>query len=165
MATFPKGQSMKAQRVHITGVFDQKGKGMSGKNVAFSISNDTREPGAGAFADPMLVYDKYKDGDGNEKPTYTASYSEKQWEDIEAAANKDGDALVLEADLFPSKRGKGLVVNTATLKTPDVPFDNAKHKENTLAERALRAEARKEKAAAREADKGKDKEADQALEA
>lgn len=142
MATFKKGQSYKGQRVHVSSVFDQKGPGMTGKNIAFSISNDTREP-AEVITNPMLVYDKYKDAQGKEKDTYTASYSAKQWEAIEKAANKDGDAMVLEADLFPNARGKGLVVNTNTLKTPSVPFDAAKHRENTLA-------ARKERAAARE---------------
>lgn len=134
MATFKKGQSFKGQRVHVSGVFDQKGPGMTGKNVAFSISNDTRDM-ENVITNPMLVYDTYKDGQGKEKDTYTASYSAKQWAAIEAAANKDGDAMVLEADLFPNTRGKGLVVNTNTLKTPTVPFNADKHRENTVAAR------------------------------
>ncbi|MCR6108738.1 hypothetical protein HXA34_20790 [Salipaludibacillus agaradhaerens] len=134
MATFKKGQSFKGQRVHVSGAFEQKGPGMTGKNVAFSISNDTREP-EGVITNPMLVYDKFTDKEGNEKDTYTASYSAKQWAAIEAAANKEGDAMVLEADLFPNTRGKGLVINTNTLKTPDVAFDATKHRENTLAAR------------------------------
>lgn len=145
MATFKKGQSFKGQRVHVSGVFDQKGPGMDGKNVAFSISNDTREP-EDVITNPMLVYDKYKDKEGKEKDTYTANYSKKQWEQIEKAANKDGDAMVLEADLFPSSRGKGLVVNTNTLKTPETPFNSEQHRENTVA-------AREAKKAAREAQK------------
>lgn len=165
MATFKKGQSMKAQRVHVTGVFDQKGKGMTGKNVSFSIANDTREPGVDAFADPMLVYDTFKDPKtGESKPTYTASYSAEQWKLIEAAANKDGDAPVITADLFPSKKGKGLVVNTASLQTPEQPFDSAKHKENTVAERELRAEARAAKSKGADKDVAAAKE-DPALEA
>lgn len=134
MATFKKGQSFKGQRVHVSGVFDQKGPGMTGKNVAFSISNDTREP-EDVITNPMLVYDKYTDAQGNSKDTYTASYSDKQWKAIEEAANKDGDAMVLEADLFPNARGKGLVVNTNTLKTPEVAFDADKHRANTVAVR------------------------------
>ncbi|MGX1195851.1 hypothetical protein [Metabacillus sp. SLBN-84] len=141
MATFKKGQSFKGQRVHVSGVFDQKGPGMTGKNVAFSISNDTREPDD-VFTNPMLVYDKYKDKAGKEKDTYTASYSAKQWEAIEKAANKDGDAMVLEADLFPNSRGKGLVVNTSSLKTPEVPFSAEKHRENTVASREAKKAAR-----------------------
>lgn len=150
MATFKKGQSFKGQRVHVSGVFDQKGAGMTGKNVAFSISNDTREP-EDVITNPMLVYDKYKDKEGNEKDTYTASYSAKQWEAIEKAANKDGDAMVLEADLFPNTRGKGLVVNTNTLKTPETPFDAAKHRENTVAVREAKKAARQEKQSQQEA--------------
>lgn len=134
MATFKKGQSFKGQRVHVSSVFDQKGAGMTGKNVAFSISNDLREP-EDVMTNPMLVYDKYKDGSGKEKDTYTASYSAKQWEAIEKAANKDGDAMVLNADLFPNSRGKGLVINTSTLKTPETPFDATKHREKTVAAR------------------------------
>lgn len=141
MATFKKGQSFKSQRVHVSGVFDQKGPGMTGKNVAFSISNDTRDM-ENVITNPMLVYDKFRDPQGNEKDTYTASYSAKQWAAIEAAANKDGDAMVLEADLFPNTRGKGLVVNTNTLKTPTVPFDATKHRENTVAARDAKKTAR-----------------------
>lgn len=150
MATFKKGQSFKGQRVHVSGVFDQKGPGMTGKNVAFSISNDTREP-EDVITNPMLVYDKYKDKEGKERDTYTASYSAKQWEAIEKAANKDGDAMVLEADLFPNTRGKGLVVNTNTLKTPEAPFDASKHRENTVAVRESKKAARQEKQTEQEA--------------
>jgi hypothetical protein len=141
MATFKKGQSFKGQRVHVSGVFDQKGPGMTGKNVAFSISNDARDT-ENVITNPMLVYDKFKDAAGNEKDTYTASYSAKQWAAIEKTANKDGDAMVLEADLFPNTRGKGLVVNTNTLKTPTVPFDAAKHRDNTVAARDAKKSAR-----------------------
>ena len=143
MASFKKGQSFKGQRVHVSGVFDQKGAGMNGKNVAFSISNDTKEP-EDVITNPMLVYDKYVDGKGNEKDTYTANYSAKQWEAIEKAANKDGDAMVVIADLFPNARGKGLLVNTNTLKTPDVPFNAEKHRNNTLAVRATKKAAQSE---------------------
>ncbi|KQY91000.1 hypothetical protein ASD24_24710 [Paenibacillus sp. Root52] len=143
MARFRKGQSFKGQRVHVANVFEQTGKGMTGKNVAFSISNDTRE-GDDIFTDPMLVYDKYIDNEGKEKPTFTAEYSAKQWEAIEAAANKDGDNLVIEADLFMNRNGKGLLVNTNTLKTPEVPFNSEQHKSNTLAARALKKEVRVE---------------------
>lgn len=140
MATFKKGQSFKGQRVHVSAVFDQKGPGMTGKNVAFSISNDTRELDD-VITNPMLVYDEYVDKDGNKKPTYTASYSAKQWEQIEKMANKEGDAMVVIADLFPNSRGKGLMVNTKTLRTPDVPFDAEKHRENTLKAREMRKQA------------------------
>lgn len=149
MATFKKGQSFKGQRVHVSGVFDQKGPGMTGKNVAFSISNDTREP-EDVITNPMLVYDKYKDKEGKEKDTYTASYSAKQWETIEKTANKDGDAMVLEADLFPNTRGKGLVVNTNSLKTPETPFDASKHRENTVAVRESKKAARQEQQSQKE---------------
>ncbi|MEK4277715.1 hypothetical protein [Paenibacillus sp. FSL R7-0026] len=132
MAGFKKGQSFKNQRVHIVGAFDQTGKGMNGKNVAFSISNDTRE-GEDVFPDPMLVYDPYTDRNGQQKNSFTAEYSASQWEAIEAAANKEGDDLVLEADLFMNKNGPGLLVNTNTLKTPEIPFNREKHKENTIA--------------------------------
>lgn len=157
MATFKKGQSFKGQRVHVSSVFDQKGPGMDGKNVAFSISNDTREP-EDVITNPMLVYDKYTDKQGNVKNTFTAEYSKSQWEKIEAFANKDGDAMVLEADLFPNARGKGLVVNTNTLKTPEVPFDAQKHRENTLAAREAKKAAYNEKQNQAEADKDKEPE-------
>ncbi|WP_078598686.1 hypothetical protein [Evansella clarkii] len=150
MATFKKGQSFKGQRVHVSGVFDQKGPGMTGKNVAFSISNDTREP-EDVITNPMLVYDKYTDKEGKEKDTYTASYSAKQWEAIEQAANKDGDAMVVEADLFPNTRGKGLIVNTNSLKTPENAFDMTKHRENTVAVRDAKKAARQEQQAQPEA--------------
>jgi len=133
-ATFKQGQSFKGQRVHVSQVFDQKGPGMTGKNVAFSISNDTREP-EDVITNPMLVYDKFKDANNVEKDTYTAAYSAKQWAAIEAAANKDGDAMVLVADLFPNSRGKGLVVNTDTLRTPETPFSAEQHRENTMSAR------------------------------
>lgn len=154
MATFKPGQSFKGQRIHIAQVFDQKGPGMTGKNIAFSISNDTREPDD-VITNPMLVYDKYTDSEGNKKDKYVAAYSAKQWELIEAAANKDGDAMVLEADLFPNSRGKGLIINTNTLKTPEVAFDAEKHRANTTA-------AREAKKAAREA--SNEQEQEQALE-
>ncbi|WP_145142331.1 hypothetical protein [Paenibacillus sp. Y412MC10] len=137
MARFRKGQSFKNQRVHIVGAFDQTGKGMTGKNVAFSISNDTRE-GDDIFTDPMLVYDTYEDKNGKQQNSFTAQYSAKQWEAIEAMANKDGDDLVIEADLFMNKNGPGLLVNTNTLKTPEIPFNREKHKANTLAARELK---------------------------
>jgi len=155
MATFKKGQSFKGQRVHVSSVFDQKGPGMTGKNVAFSISNDTRELDE-VITDPMLVYDKYKAADGTMKNTFTAEYSKAQWEAIEKAANKDGDAMVVIADLFPNKKGKGLVVNTNTLKTPDVPFDKEAHQKNTLAAR----EAKKAKYAEAETAATKEQEAE-----
>lgn len=143
MATFKKGQSFKGQRTHVSQVFDQKGPGMTGKNVAFSISNDTRES-EDVITNPMLVYDNYTDKQGEKKDTYTASYSAKQWEAIEGAANKDGDAMVVEADLFPNSRGKGLVVNTNSLQTPDTPFSADRHRENTLSERQAKKEAKQE---------------------
>lgn len=145
MATFKKGQSYKGQRLHVSSVFDQKGQGMTGKNVAFSISNDNREK-EDVMTNPMLVYDTYKDSSGVEKDTFTASYSAKQWEAIEAAANKDGDAMVIEADLFPGKKGKGLLVNTNTLKTPEQPFNAAAHKEKTLEAREAKKAAKAENA-------------------
>lgn len=159
MARFEKGQSMKGQRVHVTGVFDQKGKGMTGKNVSFSISNDLADPKDldNVKTSPMLVYEQYKGQDGKEKTSYSASYSQSQWEKIEAAANKDGDKLVVIADLFPNRNGKtkGLMVNTNTLKTPDQPFNAEAHRENTL-------NARKEREAKRDADKGQDAPVDEA---
>lgn len=145
MATFKKGQSFKGNRVHVVAVFDQKGPGMTGKNVAFSLSNDLAQSHEEVFTNPMLVYDKYKDKDGNVKNTYTASYSAEQWKKIEATANKDGDAMVLEADLFPDSRGKGLLVNTNTLKTPEIPFNAEKHRENTLAAREAKKQMYKER--------------------
>lgn len=141
MAKFKKGQSFKNQRVHVVGAFDQTGRGMSGKNVSFSISNDTRE-GDDIFTDPMLVYDTYVDKNGKQQNSFTAEYSAKQWEAIEAAANKDGDDLVIEADLFMSKSGPGLLVNTNTLKTPEIPFDREKHKTNTLTAREIKKETK-----------------------
>lgn len=141
MATFKKGQSMKGVRVHAASVFDQKGQGMDGVNVAFSVSNDLREQEAVDTA-PMLNYGSYIDPEGNKKNTFTASYSRKQWEAFEKAANKDGDAMVVEADLFPSKNGKGLVVNTNSLKTPEQAFSQDKHRENTVAARDAKKAAR-----------------------
>ncbi|MGC6586656.1 hypothetical protein ACPV3A_17015 [Paenibacillus sp. Dod16] len=148
MAKFKKGQSFKNQRVHVAAVYDQTGKGMTGKNVSFSISNDTRE-GDGIFTDPMLVYDTYT-RDGKQQNSFTANYSAKQWEAIEAAANKDGDALVIEADLFANKNGPGLLVNTNTLKTPEIPFNKEKHKANTLAAREAKKAAMAEQRAEQE---------------
>lgn len=158
MATFKKGQSYKGQRVHVSSVFDQKGPNMTGKNVAFSISNDTRAP-EDVITNPMLVYDKYTDNEGKERDTFTASYSQKQWEQIEKMANKDGDSMVVEADLFPNSRGKGLVINVNSLKTPEVPFNAELHRANTLAARAAKAAAKETSAPEVEA------EAEQELEA
>ncbi|OMF76778.1 hypothetical protein [Paenibacillus glucanolyticus] len=149
MAKFKKGQSFKNQRVHVVGVFDQTGKGMNGKNVSFSISNDTRE-GDDIFTDPMLVYDTYVDKLGKQQNSFTANYSARQWEAIEAAANKDGDELVIEADLFMNKNGPGLLVNTNTLKTPEIPFNQQKHKANTLAAREAKKAAVAEQRAEQE---------------
>lgn len=149
MATFKKGQSFKDQRVHISADFDQRAP-MKGKNVVISISNDTRE-GDDIKTDPMLVYQRYKDKQGAEAVSYTASYSESQYNAMMAAANHDGDKPVLIADLFPNKRGDGLVVNTNTLRTPDVPFDAEKHREVTEAARADKKAAREAKNAEREA--------------
>lgn len=160
MARFAKGESMKGQRVHITSVFDQKGKGMTGKNVSFSISNDLHDPKDldNVKTSPMLVYETYKGQDGTDKTSYSASYSKSQWEKIEAAANKDGDQLVVIADLFPNRSGKakGLTVNTNTLKTPEQPFNAEAHRENTL-------NARKEREQKRDADKGVDAPVDEVV--
>ena len=151
MATFKKGQSFKGQRVHVSSVFEQKGQNMDGMNVAFSMSNDTRELDD-VFTDPMLVYDKYTDAEGVKKNTFTAEYSKAQWESIKEAANFDGDAMVLDADLFPNRNGKGLVVNTNTLKTPEQPFDKEAHKQNTLAAREAKKAQYAQAAAAAEAE-------------
>lgn len=159
MATFKKGESMKNQRLVVSASFDQKGEGRKGKNVALSIANDTKDM-ENVKTDPMLVYDHYTDKNGEKKPTYTASYSPTQWEAIEAAANKDGDAMVIEGDVFPNRNGKGLVVNTNTLNTPEEAFDSQKHKDNTHAARAAKQAARKEQEAA----KAQEQEAEQALE-
>lgn len=152
MATFGKGQSFKGQRVHVSSVFDQTGAGRTGKNVAFSISNDTREADD-VITNPMLMYGTYQDKQGNTKDTYTVGYSAEQWNEIEAKANKDGDALVLEADLFPRKNGPGLMVNTKTLKTPEQPFDAEAHKTNLEAARAAKKEARAAESAGKEQEK------------
>lgn len=134
--------------MHVSAVFDQKAP-KTGKNVALSISNDTRDP-EDVITNPMLVYDTYVDRQGKVHNTYTAAYSAHQWEQIEKAANKDGDAMVLIADLFPNKRGKGLVINTNTLKTPDIPFDMEKHRANTLAAREAKKQAYEEASASAE---------------
>lgn len=144
MATFGKGQSYKGQRVEVVSVFDQVGAGRTGVNVAFGIANDTRAP-EDVVTNPMLSYGTYKDKDGNTKDTYTVGYSRAQWDEVQAAANKDGDRLVVEADLFPRKNGPGLMVNTKTLKTPEQPFDLAKHKENTETARAAKKSAKADK--------------------
>lgn len=152
MATFGKGQSYKGQRVHVSSVFDQVGAGRSGKNVAFSISNDERGP-EDVITNPMLSYGTYQDKEGKTKDTYTVGYSNAQWKEIEAAANKDGDAMVLEADLFPRKNGPGLMVNTKTLKTPEKPFDAAAHKANLTAARDAKKAAKADKETAPEQEK------------
>lgn len=160
MATFNKGESMKSQRIAVSASFPQKGEGRKGHNVALTLANDTKAP-ADVKTDPMLVYDHYVDKNGEKQNSFTASYSPKQWEAIEAVANKDGDAMVFEADVFPNRHGKGLVVNTNTLKSTDVPYDSAKHKQNTLDARTAKAEARK---AAKEQDKSAEVEAEDELE-
>lgn len=164
MATFKKGESMTKQRIVVSAQFDQKGEGRSGKNVALSIANDKGGP-ENAMTDPMLVYDTYEDKNGDKKPTFTASYSSAQWDKIAEAANKDGDALVVEGDVFPNRHGKGLVVNTNTLSTPEESFDKAAHDANTLAAREAKAEARKAAAAEKAAEKGKETEKAVELEA
>lgn len=159
MVRFKKGESFKGNRVHISSVFDQKGPGEKGKNVAFSISNDLRDP-EDVKSDPMLVYGQYTDKDGERKPSYTAQYSASQWDEIVAASNKDGDAMVVIADLFPNSRGPGLVVNTKTLRTPDEPFNDEVHREKTLNAREAKKMARQEAQVQKEAEK----EAEPALE-
>lgn len=113
-------------------------------NVAFSIANDTRE-GDDVFTDPMLVYDSYQK-EGVERKYYKTEYSANQWEKILNAAHQEGSNLVVEADLMPNSNGPGLLVNTNTLKTPEIPFDIEKHKEKTEAAR----EAKKAKRAEQE---------------
>lgn len=141
MATIPKGESYKGQEVYVASAFPQKGtmpngKPMTGYNVAFGIANDRREPER-VITNPMLVYNQYKDHEGNDQVSFMQSYSKAQYEAIEAAGNKDGDALVVKADLIPSKKG-GFVVNTKTLQTPEKPFDAKAHRENTEQARAER---------------------------
>lgn len=141
MATIPKGESYKGQEVYIASAFPQKGKmpngqPMTGYNVALGIANDRREPDK-VITNPMLVYNKYKDAAGDDQVSFTQSYSKDQYEAMQAAANKDGDAAVLKADLIPSKKG-GFVINTKTLQTPEKPFDAKAHKENTEQARAER---------------------------
>lgn len=151
MATFKKGESMKNQRLVVSAVFDQKGKNYTGKNVAFSIANDTKTV-EDAMTDPMLVYDTYTDKDGNKQNSYMAGYSKDQWEAIEAAANKEGDAMVINADVIPRGKGrKGLAVNTKTLSTPEEGFSKAKHDEVTTQARQEKAKAREAAASAKEA--------------
>lgn len=158
MATFKKGQSMKQVRVHAASQYPQKGPGMTGVNMAFSMSNDLLEPSE-AFTGPMLEYGTFVDKNGEKKPTYTTAYSASQAEKFEAAANKDGDAMVVLADVFPNKKGTGLIVNMDTLTTPDEPFNAAAHKENTMKARELKKEAR----AAKES--GQEQEQEESLEA
>lgn len=149
MAKFNKGESMKAQRVYISAAFDQKGNS-TGKSVVATRANDDKTPET-ADTQPVLVYDSYKDKDNKMQPSYTKGYSAKEWERIEKMANKEGDALVVIADLFPpkgrdGKREKGLKMNTLTLQTPDVPFDKAKHVEVTQTARDNKKAAREAKA-------------------
>lgn len=149
MATFKEGQSMKSQRIQVVAHFDQKGPNMTGKNVAFGIANDTREMNDGpngVITDPMLMYKQYTDKDGKKQNYYTEGYSEEQWNKVLETANMDGDKPVFIADVHPSKNGKGLVVNTNSLQPTDVPFDHAKHKENTKERRAVKAAERSAKA-------------------
>lgn len=155
MATFKEGQTMKSQRVHVVAQFDQKGPNMKGKNIAFGISNDTREMNDGpngVITDPMLMYKTYVDKDGKKQNYFTEGYSEDQWNDILEVANMDGDSPVFVADLHPSKNGKGLVVNTKTLQPTDVPFDQKRHKDNTQARRAEKKAEREAKAAAQKSE-------------
>lgn len=141
MATFPKGSSFKQQDVYIASAFPQKGtlkngEPMTGYNVSLGVANDRRDP-ENVITNPMLAYKHYQDAQGQDKVSFTQSYSKAQYEAMMEAANKDGDYPVLTGDLMPSKSG-GLVVNTTTLATPETPFDAAAHKENTEAARKAR---------------------------
>jgi len=151
MATFKKGQSMKDRRLVVVGAFDQKGEGMTGKNVAFAIAADQETEASNVITDPMLHYGTYKDDAGKEQSTYTVPYSKQEFERIEQAANKDGDKWVVQGNVFPSEHRKGLHVNTKSLTTPDVPFSNDKHKAMIDAGRAFKAEQREAKGAETEA--------------
>ncbi|MEW4426037.1 hypothetical protein AB1I68_00920 [Paenibacillus pabuli] len=142
MVKFKKGQSFKNQRVYVANFSEQTGANRNGMNVAFSMANDTRE-GDDVFTDPMLVYDKYMK-DGQEKKYYKTEYSANQWEKIMNAANKEGPNLVVDADLMPNSNGPGLVVNTNTLKTPEIPFDREKHMAITEAAREAKKAKREE---------------------
>lgn len=149
MATFKKGEPMKGQEIYIAGAFPQKGKGMTGYNIAFGIANDQKDVST-AKTDPMLRYDKYKDGEGTEKISFTESYSAKQYEAIMEVANTEGDMPVLTADLFP--KNKGLRVNTNAMSTREQPFDHEAHKATTLEARVANAAAREAAAAEKEAE-------------
>lgn len=132
-AVFRKGESYNNQRVFVSSVFPQGGQ-QTGYNVALSIANDQQTDTSKIQTSPMLVYDQYMVGN-EKKDSYTTSYSAKQWDAIEKASNKDGDKMVILADLIPNNNGKGLVVNTNTLKTPEHPFNIDKHRVNTIAAR------------------------------
>lgn len=169
MATFDEGQSYKDNRIHATGIFEQtgthkNGKPMDGYNIAFSMSNDEAE-GSDVFTDPMLKYDTYIDADGDPQYTFTVPYSKSQYEELMETANlgEDGKGMpVVNADLMPNPSGKGLLVNTKTMTTPENGFDPVAHKENTKSAREVKAQNREAANIAKaessaEADSGLDK--------
>lgn len=136
MATFREGQDISNQRVHVCATFDQQGDN-AGKSVMMSVSNDIRDADD-IILDPMLVYDIYTDDKTNEeKRKYTTNYTEDEWDKIEKASNKDGDAMVVNGDLVENPNGVGLVVDTDTLTTPDKAFDETEHRKNTIHARSL----------------------------
>lgn len=142
MVHFKRGESMKNQRVYVAASYAQVGNS-TGRNVALSIANDTCRDEDIKTA-PMLMYDSYE-RDGKQHPRYTVGYSSKQWEEMIRMANKEGDELVLVADLMPTKDHKGLMINTNTLQTPDEPFDKDTHRKRTIAKRVENERLRSER--------------------
>lgn len=171
MATFQKGQSMKAQRVYIASAFPVQKEGAkegdkpTHYDISLGIANDLVDPKKDkVIADPMLGYNPYEK-DGEKKISNTIRYAASQYDKMMDVANTKGKFPVFEADLFPTRPGaakRGLVVNTGTLKKVDQAFDHEKHKENTdivRADKKAQREAKAAEAAAAKEAEAKEKEA------
>lgn len=127
------------RRVHISSAFDGL---INEKNLAISISNDVVGlDSVGVLDDtlleisPMLVYGSFLDSDGVIRDKFTTPYHIDDWNVMFEKSNKDGDAMVFLADIYPFDGGWRVDVDSIT--ATDIPFCKKSHRANTLRARQV----------------------------
>lgn len=160
MATIRKGQrnGFRNMRIAITADYPQGGD-LDGRNLLMVVANDrvndeVEMTPENVITNPPLVRREGVKENGEKFTSFTVGVSKKQYQDIMAVANTDGDKPVFHANLMPAKDkdGKviGLIPNTKQLgEKPKEPFNYELHKENTEIGREFR-KAQREAASAKE---------------
>lgn len=107
-----------------------------GKTQFLDVQVDARDARAAGDNNLHLTSTRTKDQNGKDTYNNSAAYTSGQYEDMQAAAgpnsepilNKDGEkigqVLAFKANVMPSQRGNGLVVNTKSLEQSDHKVDS-----------------------------------------